>query len=122
MTATTCFAERPGGRVLYTWVTCSRDQREHAIPDAVLANAETARPRAFCGHVVTERRSSLFVPPGPRCPLCQFRIEQQRQNLPRPRHRPFRIPASLLVLVRRTAVNWAGSPRLAGARRMAAGT
>lgn len=99
----TCFAARPGP--LYTWMTCSRDQREHAIPDPVLDSlaAATSLPRAFCGHFVAERCASLFVPPGPRCLCCQSRIEQQRRGLPQPRRPLCWTPASLLVLVKRAA-------------------
>ena len=69
---------------MFRWITCSADQREHAVPDQD-PDRDTSPGEALCGHRVIDRPSSLLVPPGTRCTPCVSGVEQLRRAAsPRP--------------------------------------
>jgi hypothetical protein len=67
-------------RGLVTWMTCIGDGEEHAVDDGELSGGTDACSgvTACCGRVVTERRASLFTPPGTRCADCQAHVDELR--------------------------------------------
>lgn len=70
---------------MFRWITCSDDQREHALPDQDPDRDTSPGDEALCGHRVIDRPSSLLVPPGTRCTPCASGVEQLRRvAFPRP--------------------------------------
>ncbi|MBO0849491.1 MAG: hypothetical protein J2P20_08515 [Pseudonocardia sp.] len=61
------------------WVTCSQDQREHAVADDEIAVSFLERSgtyRSLCGHTIVPQ--SMAEPFGPRCARCHTLREQRR--------------------------------------------
>lgn len=61
------------------WVTCSQDQREHAVADDEIAVSfleHSGTYRSLCGHTIVPQ--SMVEPFGPRCARCHTLREQRR--------------------------------------------
>ena len=63
-------------------VTCTQDNRAHAVPDAQLATAlESGRYNALCGHLVAA--APMSEPDGEPCLLCEALTNRPAER-PRP--------------------------------------
>jgi len=72
--------------IVTTWMTCCRDQFEHAVTDEDFAAGQRSGIyRAVCGHLVAAQ--ALISPPGHRCRACACAVTAERRRPARRRSR-----------------------------------